>query len=336
MKKIIASIAMALILAVSMLSAGALEYPDISGHWAENHIKESDFAGLLGEDGSFLPNRAITKMEFVRILHNALGIEINSFKAPDIKEFFGDLDNEDTGASELYDMVICGIIPSSGEFRPDEPLRRDEMIHYIISALDYMTDGEYALIMMMPEPFDDDAKINPDYKNDVVKAVLLKIINGRNGSMLFPDAPATRAEAVVAVGRLLDTVKNLSDVDVKAEAVLSDDNIEMKLSITNNTKKAISIEHTSGQKYDFKLFDSEGNNLYTWSADKMFILLMGETVIEPGETVEFSEVLEGDAYAAIKDRIHSMQAFIVGSSDNFAINPLGYVSYASDAPVALP
>lgn len=331
MKKTIISVSLIIVLAFSILSASALDYSDITGHWAEKEIIESSFADLLGVKDAFLPDKAITRIEFARMLHKALGIEIYYFRAPDIKEFFGDVDNDDAGASALYDLVICNIIEASDAFRPNEPLRRDDMIHFIINALKYMTGGEYALIKMMPAPFEDDAKINPAYKNDVVEAVLLKIINGRGGNMLYPDVPAKRAEAVVATGRLLSVLKSLANVDVTAEAVLSDERIEMKLTIRNNTSKAISIQHTSGQKFDFKLFDSEGDNLYTWSADKVFITALTETVIEPGQAVEFIEALEGDAYTAIKDRIYSMVAYITGTSESFNVNPDGYLHIVSNS-----
>jgi hypothetical protein len=324
MKKTTIALVLIFALTSSLLSAAAFDYSDIKGHWAEDTVNGNGFTEIFGESGAFLPNKAVTRMEFARILHKALDIKIMYFKATDIKEFFSDVSNEDAGASALYDLVISNIIPKSGVFRPNEPLRRDEMISWLMNGLKYKTNGEYSLIKMMPAPFDDDGKITAAYKNDVVEAVLLKIISGRGNNMLYPDTAATRAEAVTAISRLLNVIKSLADVKVTTDASMSDDSIEMKLSITNNTDKAIEIQHTSGQKYDFDLLGADGNSLYRWSADKMFILSMSTTVIEPGDTAKFTEILTGDVYNGIKNKISMMKAYIVGTSDSFSINPDGY------------
>ena len=108
------------------------------------------------------------------------------------------------GADELYDLVVSNIIDIKDCFGPDQPLSREEMIHFIINALNYATDGNYAVIMMMPAPFDYDASISDEYRNDVMLSVLLKLINGRGNNLLYPKENATRAEAVVVIDRLID------------------------------------------------------------------------------------------------------------------------------------
>lgn len=324
MKKYLLSILLVFALVTSMWSAVALEYSDIRGHWAEGSILESNFTGVFPENEDFSPNTPITRMEFCRMLHTALGINIAYFAAPDINEIFTDVQNDAPGAVELYNLVTTGIVTESDLFRPDDPLRRDEMIHYVISALNYKTDGNYAIIMMMPAPFEDDADITEAYKNDIIHAVLLKIVKGRGNNMLYPAAAATRAEAVTVIERLLTTIRNLARVDVYPEATVNDDFIEMKLTIENNTKDPVTINYNSGQHFDFQLFDAEGNSLYLWSEGKMFTMALTSTVINPGEKLEHTATLDGDAYAAIKDKIHSMKAYITGTSESFNVNPDGY------------
>ena len=79
------------------------------------------------------------------------------------------------------------------------------------------------------------------------------------------------------------------------------------------------------KRYDFKLFDAEGNNLYTWSAGKMFIAVMDDTQLAPGEETVFSDTLDAAAFAAV-DKAVSMQAFIIGSSEDFTIDQNGYMA----------
>lgn len=303
-------------------------YNDISGTWFTDAAMKYGYTEIF-KDGSqaFNPSKKITRIEFVRVLHKALGITINYFAAPDISDDFEDMKNTDVGANQLIDLVTAGIIEKGGSFKPDQQLDREVMIHWVINALDYQTGGDYAMIMMMPAPFDDDTNISDAYKNDVVKSVLLKLVFGRGNNLFFPKEGATRAESVTIISRLMSLLDSLQpDVDVKASAwLVKGGALTMSLTIQNNTDKTVTLNHTSGQKYDFKLFDSAGNNVYTWSADKMFIALMNATELKPGEKIEFSDTIDSTAYEALSTA-QTMTAYIVGTSDDFTIDENGYTA----------
>mgnify|MGYP000863934312 CR=1 FL=1 len=324
MKRIVIAFLLMFAISVNFTGASALYSEDLNGHWAADVITVSEFAQVLYEDEDFHSNKAITRIEFARLIHEALDININYFRAPDIQEIFSDVSNDEAGAMELYDLVTTGIVKDKELFRPHDILRRDEMIHYVMNAVRYATDGNYFVILMMPEPFDDEDLMIKEYKNDVTEAVLLGIIKGRGNNMLYPAHATTRAEAVVAISRMLDAVRRFAAVDVSAEAIPGKDSIEMKLTIVNNTKKPVTINHSSGQQFDFQLLDDEFNVLYTWSADKLFSMMLSETVIDVGDSVEFSATLDGDQYASIKDRIYLLKGFIKGTSESFEIREFGY------------
>lgn len=309
-----------------LISANLIEYDDLEGCWCKESVEKYGYPEIFeGDDGNFYPNKSITRMEFARMLHKAMGININYFAATDIAEYFEDVSNEDIGAGNLYDLVTIGVIDKTGSFRPDEKLCRDEMIHYIINALDYMTGGDYAMIMIMPAPFDDDASIDAEYKSDVYKAVVLNLIYGRGNNMLFPDDGASRAEAVTVVDRLMTLAPSLMpSVYIGASARESSGDLVISLTIQNNTDETVVINHTSGQKYDFALFDSTGESLYRWSIDKLFIAALTTTEIGPGEKIEFSDSIESAIYSPVKDKVTSIKAYITGTSDDIEINPDGY------------
>lgn len=299
-------------------------YTDLDADWYRDAVKTFGYPEIFGESEQFLPRKTITRMEFARLLHRALGININYFAATDIAEHFDDVKNDDIGASQLYDLVTAGIVTPGGSFGPDAPLTREVMVHWAIKALDYATGGDYAMILIMPEPFDDDDQIADEYKNDIVKAVILGLIKGRGDNMLFPKDGATRAEAVTVVSRLVNLIDSLTQkgVEVFASAAETDGALEMTLTIVNNTSETVTIEHTSGQKYDFQIFDAEGETLYTWSANKMFMQMLGTTEIAAGESLTFTDTLSAAEYAAIKDKAVELRAYIVGTAD--FIDPNGY------------
>lgn len=333
MKKIILITLIIMLLIAAPITALAKSdagnaYSDISGKWFTDTAARYGYTEVFSDgSGKFNPDKKITRIEFTRLLHKALGISINYFAAPDIKDDFDDMKNSDVGASELIDLVTAGIIEKGGNFNPNNQLDRDLMIHWIIKALDYKTGGDYAIIKIMPAPFEDDAKITPAYKDDIVKSVILKLVFGRGNNMLFPKDGATRAEAVTIVSRLVTLLDSLKgDVDVTASAQLvKDGSLIMSLTLQNNTDKTVTISHTSGQKYDFKLFDAKGENLYTWSADKRFMAALGTTELEPGKSVVYSDTLDSSAFSAINSAT-TLKAYIVGTSGDFTIDTNGYTA----------
>lgn len=306
--------------------AADTKFTDISGHWAEQAINRvvdtDDFAGT---DGKFLPDKAIKRSEFVLMLHKALGINIAYFKATDINEYYDDVKNEDAYASNLYDLVTTGIIDDKEHFNPDRNLTREEMVNYIMNAYRYKLGNNYRMINIVVKPFADDAEINPSYSGSIARADNMGIIVRPSNNRFYPKKDGTRAQAATVIDRLLSQLeKENMQVDIKPSVELKDGSMKMKLTITNNSKSQVVIKHSSGQKYDFKLLDSERNVLYTWSADKMFTMMVSQTIIEPGKSVEFSGDVEKSVLDGIKGKVAYMNAYLNGETDSFAINPNGY------------
>lgn len=336
MKKGMIIITLALILALTGIPVYAVEtevtsgsmnkYTDISGHWAEKAISAyAEQAVFADTEGKFLPQQPITRSEFVWMLHKALGVNMQYFQATDIGEYFTDVSNNDTYASKLYDLATMNIIDDRGVFGPKEILPREEMVHFIINALENSLGGNMPDHQITTERFSDDGQISEVYKDDVYTAVSLSLINGRGNSMFAPKVACTRAEAAIMMQRLTDAANRFSEnVDVMVTAVPEADRITMNLVITNNTLSPVVLDYTSGQRYDFALLDSGKNVLYRWSADKLFIQALSSTTIEPGESLGYFDELGGDTYLAIKDKISFMTVFITGRSKSFSVNNDGY------------
>jgi len=300
-------------------------FTDIGNHWARKEINHvADESIFPDNDGKFEPDRAITRSEFVLMLHKALDININYLRETDIKEHYKDVSNDDKFAQALYDLVTADIIDYKNEFRPDDVVLREDLVHFAVNSLEYVTGGDYAMIMIFPAPFEDDADINPAYSNDFIKAKVLKLVEGVGNNAFLPKRAATRAEAATVVSRLvnlLESLKPAEEVQVIPSAEVCGDDLVMKLEIVNNTGKKVTINHSSGQKFDFKLLDADRNILYTWSADKVFIMALTSTEIEPGESAVFTDTIDFGAY---KDKAVYMKAYITGKSDDFTVDPDGY------------
>lgn len=331
MKKTSIAIVLALVMLLGLSPMAAARdaggsYTDIEGAWFEKAAAEHGYADIFSDDsGKFNPYQEITRMEFARLLHRALGISINYFAPTDISEHFTDLENSDEGAGELYDLVTVGIVQPGGCFEPEKSIARKDMILLALKALDYETGGDYPLILIMPPTFTDDSEIDESIKWDMYKAVVIRLINGYEDYSLRPKAAANRAEAVTVVSRLTVLIEGLTQrVDVSASMTEADGGLKMTLTIENRTGNTITIQHMSGQRFDFKLFDDKGETLYTWSEGKAFTMALGATEIEPGESVCYAALLESELYEGVKDSIASMKAYIAGTSEDFFIDAEGY------------
>ena len=267
-------------------------------------------------------------MDFARLLHKALNIKVAYFAAPDIGEYYSDVKNSDPGASQLYDLVTLGIIDFKDTFVPDSRLLREDMIHILINALNYKTEGEYPLSTVSPAPFADEGEISAVREEDVKKAVLLGLIKGSDNNMLLPKANATRAESVTVADRLVSLIAALSR-KVEVSATYNDGkdgSLELKLTLVNKTGVPVTITHPTSQKFDFKLFGEKGALLYTWSADKFFSTAISTTEIADGETVEYPITLDAKELAALKGKIVEVKAYIAGASTDFIVNADGYTA----------
>ncbi len=336
MKRIL--IAIIVIVAVLSMNAAALAqdspsivskapvFSDISGHWAEDSINRiADQTMFNSNDGKFQPDKSIARSEFVLMLHKVLDIQINYFKATDIKEFFSDVKNEDPYASALYDLATTNIVDDKGKFKPDDLLTREEMVHFLINAYKYKMGDQFKQIKLSSIPFIDQDKINPVYSGEITRAEHDGLIKRPADGKFHPRDPASRAQAVTVSDRLLRLVENeQSKVQVTPSAELKDGVVHMKLTITNNLASKVIINHSSGQKYDFILLDAGRNSLYSWSTDKMFAMALTQTVVEPGKSVEFKEDVGMDQYGGAKVKAVYMKASITGTSESFHINTAGY------------
>lgn len=303
-----------------------LKFTDIAGHWAEGSInKVIDIALYSDKDGKFYPDKAITKAEFILMLHKSLDLNINYFKAPDITEYFDDVKNEDIYASALYDLITVNIVDDKEQFYPTKNLTREEMVNYIMNTYKYKMGENYRMIKIVLKPFADDKEINVMYNGVVARAENMGIIKRPASNKFFPKHDATRAQVATVIDRLfVQLEKEVSMVKVMPSVESKDGVLKMKLTIINNTNKQITINHTSGQKFDFQLLDANKAVLYTWSADKLFIMALTETIIEPGKSVEFSADVEKEMLADFSTKPAYVNAKIVGSSKDFVIHSNGY------------
>ena len=65
--------------------------------------------------------------------------------------------------------------------------------------------------------------------------------------------------------------------------------LQMTLTLLNRGGQPARLLFASSQRYDFLARDDAGNEVWRWSADKLFAQVLGEETLAPGGTLTFEE-----------------------------------------------
>lgn len=79
--------------------------------------------------------------------------------------------------------------------------------------------------------------------------------------------------------------------------------VDLALKITNRGSDPVTLQFSTSQRYDFLVLDAADDTVWRWSADKMFMQVLGQEQLGPGESRDFREhvavALPPGEYAAV-------------------------------------
>ena len=170
-----------------------LSLTDISGHWAENNIRELVTLGAVSgyPDGTFQPDKKITRAEFAAIIVKAFAL------CPGGEKVFADTADHwarESIKTAAYHGIVSGY--DENNFGPDDTITRDQMAVMIVRAAG-LEAGTAKL------GFADSQSISDWAREDVAAAVGHGIISGYPDNTVRPQNHATRAEAVTVIVNVL-------------------------------------------------------------------------------------------------------------------------------------
>ena len=171
-------------------------FEDIKNHWAKDEIQDLiDMKILNGVNKrDFKPNKKITRAEFVKIMVEALELEIVDGDSPylDIKE-------SDWHYNYILTASKANLVKgkSKDKFSPNDEITREEMAVIIYRSMENKKDIDSI------SKFKDRDKISKWAVDAVDYIYDMKIIEGDKSNNFKPKQFATRAEASVVIWRLL-------------------------------------------------------------------------------------------------------------------------------------
>ncbi|WP_138755500.1 InlB B-repeat-containing protein [Paenibacillus sinopodophylli] len=189
------------VLAVGDKAKPVIEFIDITGHWAEEAIRQGASQGITTgyPDGTFKPNFTVTRAQFAVMLMNA-------FKLAGAMEELAFKDASQIPAwakNAVAKAKQAGIINGydDGTFRPNAEITRVEMAAMIVKALDLTVEANAVT------SFADNSEIPAWAKGAVAALKETGLMQGKGDNRFDSEAKASRAEAVTVLLRMLEQQK---------------------------------------------------------------------------------------------------------------------------------
>lgn len=184
------------VLAVDAPPANEGKLSDVTGHWAAAGIERAVADGWVRgyPDGTFQPDRTLTRAEFAVMAANALRLTGEPAAA-----FADDAAIPDWARSGIGRAAKAGLVrgDTKGAFRPADGMTRAETAAVIANALGL------ASLPTDATGFADDASIPAWARGAVAAAKKLGLLSGKGENVFDPNGFLTRAEAVTVLSSLL-------------------------------------------------------------------------------------------------------------------------------------
>ncbi len=145
-KIVIISLLLLTLLAVLLMTNAAYAQapPDIKGHWAEQQIGAWLDKGLVNgyPDGTFKPNKSITRAEFITMVNAAFGFK------EDTAANFPDVKSTDWFAGAIATAKTAGYVSgyADGTIRPESMITRQEAAVILDKILKLSPPSDYSAI----------------------------------------------------------------------------------------------------------------------------------------------------------------------------------------------
>lgn len=314
-------------LSITSFADSKATFKDINGHWAQAIIEKYASSGIVkGMDAdNFKPNQKITRAEFFALIHRGLDIQNRYFVKPDITKIYKDAKNEDWYANIAYDLYTNGIIDDKDYLRASDFITREEMAHYASKA--YISKkGEQNVDTSVILQIKDFKSINTKYSDDVALAYQLNIVKGNPGGIFIPKGFSTRAEGLVVLNNLLDSlsINNEKPLEIVPSYTIDKEGLTMRITVRNRGLEDMKISHTSGQKYDFELLDENRKSIYKWSEGMMFTQMLQTTLVEKQGFVEFMQYVPYEQNEDVLKNAKFLVCYLKGTIEGQKIDDAGY------------
>lgn len=207
-------------------AVAASPFPDIEGHWAEAEIVSMQEKGWLQgyPDGTFRPQQAVSRAEFIALLSRAMALPEARTQALPFDDVAGHW-----VLPELRAVFAAGILHAQDyagtSLLPDAVIQRQEMARMMARALGL--SAEAAARRDQATSFRDDAEIAAADRGYVNALVAFSLMTGYEDYTFRPRAALSRSEAAVMLYRADAFSRDATAQLDRAAAALAEDDLSL-------------------------------------------------------------------------------------------------------------
>ncbi|WP_426451007.1 S8 family serine peptidase [Paenibacillus sp. S-38] len=180
-------------------------FADLDGHWAREAVERMASKGVAEgmTDTEFAPDTEVTRAQFTALLARALRLPETTGELP-----FGDVPVDAWYRQTLVNALEAGLISgvSDTQFAPEDRITREQMALMLVNAESYAAGRRNGAVLTSAASaaFSDREQISAWAADAVTKAAGFGLMKGMPDGSFGPARPASRAQAVTVLGRLLD------------------------------------------------------------------------------------------------------------------------------------
>lgn len=257
-RKIVYLVCISLIVCLSVLVPIFAQPSDIIEHWAEKEISEWIDKGYVSgyEDGTFRPDRNITRAEFITMVNRLFGYEET------VEIEYSDVSENDWFVSEVRKAAAAGYIHGyrNGKFRPYSKISRQEAAAMVAKIANLDTSGNLDEVNKLKDKW----KIMRKYKGSVNAVLLKQYMKPYDNNLFKPLKFMTRAEVIVMLNNIYldinrrpiktisatngtinvtfdESLDGLSTDDFSITAALNDNTYELKDLVFNSNENSFTF-----------------------------------------------------------------------------------------------
>ncbi|PKM56344.1 MAG: hypothetical protein CVV00_00160 [Firmicutes bacterium HGW-Firmicutes-5] len=278
---------------------GSTTFEDIDGLEEKEAIMYLHDKGYVNGVGKalFAPYATITTAQAIQLMVNFMELNLDDvrfIKAPLATDYFEKANN-----SAWYKdaFIITGVKNPvfSSDIDPNQPMTTEAFIYHLVKTLELQYD--LPMIKVLPQSIHDDAAINPNYSGAIQRALYYGIVTLDHQGNMHPKLLMTRARAAALAKNVMDfkdardrSLENALKFESTLENIPRSDGYGMQFKLTNVSNRDVLLTYSSGQKYDYKVYNATGKMVYQWSKDKFFTLALVDQVVKSGTSITFDEV----------------------------------------------
>lgn len=296
---------LAICLSLSIMVFGTLPvmasgpFTDLVGRDDEAAIIRLYEEGIIKGIGNrtYLPKGGLTNAQAIQVLVNFFDLNLDTIrfiKAPLATDYFLHADNEAWYSEAL---IIGGVqgLGAASDLRPNEAMTRETFVNLLVNKMEATYD--FPKIKLIPQAIRDESLMDPDKSGSVQRALAYGVLSLDGDNGFRPTEAITRGEAAVILVAALDYLKDQSfksssqpDLFTRLNTQETKEGVTFYFDLINSGPKDQLLTYSSGQSFDFNVYDAQGNQVYNWSANKSFMMMIREETLKAKEAFHIEEV----------------------------------------------